>query len=80
MRVRVKHEEFHELRRRRPDIPESCMPGNQVIVVGQSLCPSILLPVMGIVEDIQVDHRHPVTVRTRRGEVYYCTPGELIGA
>lgn len=80
MRVRMKHEEFHELRRRRPDIPECCMPGSPVIVVGQSLCPSIGLPIMGIVEDIQVDHKHPVTVRTRDGGVYYCDPGELVGA
>lgn len=80
MRVRVKYEEFHELRRRRPDIPECCMPGSAVIVVGQSLCPSVQLPVRGIVEDIQVDHNHPVTVRTGDGGVYYCTPGELVGA
>lgn len=80
MRMRVKIQEFRELRRRRTDIPVSCMPGSPVIVVGQSLCPSIGLPVMGIVEDIQVDHKHPVTVRTRDGGVYCCTPGELVGA
>ncbi len=80
MRVRVKVQEFRELRRRRPDIQECCMPGSPVIVVGQSLCPGLQLPVRGIVDDIQVDHKHPVTVRTRDGGVYYCAPGELVGA